>query len=1064
MYRKLMVLIFFVLLCLAGTSFAGDTDPPGPDPMTWNTEPYAISDSSIRMIAATATDASGVEYYFDETTGNIGGSDSGWRDSPIYEDIGLDVNTTYSYRVIARDKSENHNMTGWSTTESATPFDPDLVACWKLDESSGTVASDSSGNNHTGTLQNGATFTSGLINNAVRFYGNDYGSDDRISCGTFNVTGDAITIAAWFKADTFTGDWYDGRIVAKTTGTADADHTWMLSTIRESSASHKKLLRFRLKTNNSTITLIASSGYLSTDTWYHAAAVYDGSTMKLYLDANEVGSVEKSGPITSTTTSVAIGHNPPDAGNTPWDGLIDDVRIYQRALSQADLQNLARRLVAYAPNPADQATHIGIHTDLSWSPGAETAEQNVYFGSNFDDVNNATYEEPCGVYITALGAESNSIARSVFHPAGELEMDKTYYWRIDGVNDLTSPFVWKGDVWSFTVIGGKAENPSPPDEANDIPGTSDEPTLSWTNGLKADTSDVYFGTSFEDVNDANHSDPEWITNTADANITRAQYHPAQFDLGKTYYWRIDEVNTLMPPYVWKGDVWSFSIANYLTIDDFESYASDAALQAVWVKDAVPKVTPVLCTTLPVLNAQSMFMSCYNNLSPYYANVTKTFAAEQDWSATSAAGVKAIGLSYFGMDTNLGDHLYIKLVDGTGKVAKMTMTDSASLKKEAWQQLNFALADFTSPEVINLARIKQLIIGVGHGVKTGMQRIYIDNVRIYVSRCVPEYGPAGDVTGDCFTDMRDLKKLSLHWGTTTWSVEVEDPCSPPVLNYPFDGSAADVSGNHYDGHVVDNAPPAYGFDRFNVFGKALLFDGFSTYVEVPVALFAGISEQITVSLWHYGDVETWDGKPVVDTHRHLFFAENPADHPEDLNDTWTWRNLNLYFMPANNNVYATIGNDAQGHLDWIMKTPNLEDVEGKWNHWAITKDCNAGELKVYLNGALWNWNTDPATIPIENIAVLRLGAETATNWDPIGDKHVPRGLLTGRIDDFRIYDYALSQAEICSLAGMTVGYTYIQPLQLLLYPDTNTNIYEDDRIDFKDFTAMATTWLQEQLWP
>jgi len=645
MYRKLMVLISFVLLCLAGTSFAGDTDPPSPDPMTWNTEPYAVSDSSIRMIAATATDASGVEYYFDETTGNIGGSDSGWRDSPIYEDTGLDINTAYSYCVIARDKSEEHNMTGWSETKSATTLDPQLVAWWKLDESSGDITSDSSGNDHTGTLQNGATFTSGLINNAVRFHGNDYGSNDRISCGTFNVTGDAITIAAWFKANTFTGTSYDGRIVAKTIGVQDADHTWMLSTIRSSyepdpNDKYHKRLRFRLKTKSTTTALRADSGNLSTDTWYHAAAVYDGSTMKLYLDANEVGSVEKSGLITTSDAGVAIGHNPDGAGDPPWDGLIDDVRIYQRALSQADLQNLARRPVAYAPNPADQATHIGIHTALSWSPGAETAEQNVYFGGNFDDVNNATYAQPCGVYITTLGAESNSIARSVFHPADELEMDKTYYWRIDAVNDLTSPFLWKGEVWSFTVIGGKAENPSPPDEADDLPSTSDEPTLSWANGLKADTSDVYFGISFEDVNDANHSDPEWITNTADTNIIRAQYHPAQFDLGKTYYWRIDEVNALMFPYVWKGDVWRFSIADYLTIDDFESYADAAEMKAVWVDNGI--VTQLLCNTLPVLNAQSMFMQCCNFGVGYDAEVTKTFDAEQDWSATSAAGVKAIG--------------------------------------------------------------------------------------------------------------------------------------------------------------------------------------------------------------------------------------------------------------------------------------------------------------------------------------------------------------------------------------------------------------------------------------
>ena len=1026
------------------------------------------------MIATTAGDASGVEYYFDETTGNIGGSDSGWRNGPIYEDSGLDINTTYSYRVIARDKSENHNATDWSTTESAIPFDPNLVACWKLDESGGTVASDSSGNNHTGTLENGASFTSGLINNAVRFSGNDDGSDDRISCGAFNVTGEAITIAAWFKANTFTSDYFDGRIVSKTTGVQDPEHTWMLSTIRsyheeDPNDQQYKRLRFRLKTGGTTTTLMADSGNLSTDTWYHGAAVYDGNSMKLYLDANEVGSVDKSGPIISTTSGVAIGHNPPGAGDVPWDGLIDDVRIYQRVLSQADLQNLARRLFAYGPNPSDQATHIGVHTDLSWSPGAEITEQNVYFGDNFDDVSNDTYGEPCGVYITTLGPESNSIARSVFHPAGELEMDKTYYWRIDGVNDLTSPFLWKGDVWSFTAIGGKAEKPSPADEANDVPWTSDEPTLSWTNGLKADTSDVYFGTSFEDVNDANHSDAEWITNTAVNDITRAQYHPAQFDLGKTYYWRIDEVNALMSPYLWKGDVWSFTVNNYFILDDFESYTIYTELRSVWKDNSDPENSTYCYAFLsgdPAIDAQSMKLTCMNSYSPFYSEVRQTFTSDQDWSPTSASGVKALSLMCHGTATNETDYLYVWLKDSAGLRAVQRLSDPDIIKTEAWQEINLALSDFTSPDAVDLSEIRTIAIGVGPepGAPEGSGAlslpIYIDDVRLYIPRCVPGLGGAGDVTGDCVTNFKDVKLMSRYWGTTTWDVTVIATVNDPCLWYKFDSDPCDASGNGYNATVVDGAIE-YGLDRNDQLNKALMFDGTETHVDVPVDVFTDIADvneeasEITVSLWHYGEPGT------TNTHRHVFFAENPADHPEDLNDTWNWRNLNLYFMPANNNVYVTLGNDAQGHLDWIMKTPNLEDVEGQWNHWAVTKDCHAGELKVYLNGALWNWNINPATIPIANIGVFRIGAETGREDDP---PYNLRGYLTGKIDDFRIYDYALSQGEICSLADMSVGSTYTQPLSLLLYPDDNTNIYEDDRIDFKDFAMLATSWLDYIEWP
>ncbi|RKY07190.1 MAG: hypothetical protein DRP65_10725, partial [Planctomycetota bacterium] len=91
----------------ATTDPAPDTDPPTPDPMTWATVPYATGTTSIEMTATTASDASGVEYYFTCTAG--GGNDSGWQDSPTYEDTGLNDLTEYTYTARARDKSSSQN-------------------------------------------------------------------------------------------------------------------------------------------------------------------------------------------------------------------------------------------------------------------------------------------------------------------------------------------------------------------------------------------------------------------------------------------------------------------------------------------------------------------------------------------------------------------------------------------------------------------------------------------------------------------------------------------------------------------------------------------------------------------------------------------------------------------------------------------------------------------------------------------------------------------------------------------------------------------------------------------
>jgi len=84
-----------------------DTDPPTPDPMTFASVPSADGQDSVSMTATTASDPSGVEYYFDETSGNPGGSDSGWQDSTSYTDTGLSAGTQYCYQVKARNKSPN---------------------------------------------------------------------------------------------------------------------------------------------------------------------------------------------------------------------------------------------------------------------------------------------------------------------------------------------------------------------------------------------------------------------------------------------------------------------------------------------------------------------------------------------------------------------------------------------------------------------------------------------------------------------------------------------------------------------------------------------------------------------------------------------------------------------------------------------------------------------------------------------------------------------------------------------------------------------------------------------
>ncbi|MBU0716825.1 MAG: chitobiase/beta-hexosaminidase C-terminal domain-containing protein, partial [Planctomycetes bacterium] len=102
----------------------GDTIPPTPNPPVWSQPPTSLGASSITMTCGAAFDVNDVEYYFDEISGNPGGTDSGWQNSRSYTDYGLQAGTTYEYRVRVRDKSPNNNATSYSETRSATPVVP----------------------------------------------------------------------------------------------------------------------------------------------------------------------------------------------------------------------------------------------------------------------------------------------------------------------------------------------------------------------------------------------------------------------------------------------------------------------------------------------------------------------------------------------------------------------------------------------------------------------------------------------------------------------------------------------------------------------------------------------------------------------------------------------------------------------------------------------------------------------------------------------------------------------------------------------------------------------------
>ena len=208
-----------------------------------------------------------------------------------------------------------------------------------LDAGSGDAALNS-GFGTDGRLVGGAAYDSDTADNSaysVRFDGvNDY-----IDLGSIDVFGNGLTLAARFKADTFTGDVKDGRLISKATGVATKDHIFMLSTI---ASDNEVRLRARVRAGGVTKTLVAKNGNLSTGKWYHAAVTHDETTLRLYLDGELVGSTPLIGAVDRAPgVSVAVAGQPAGAGLRYFDGVLDEVGLWQRPLATNEIKSLAAR-------------------------------------------------------------------------------------------------------------------------------------------------------------------------------------------------------------------------------------------------------------------------------------------------------------------------------------------------------------------------------------------------------------------------------------------------------------------------------------------------------------------------------------------------------------------------------------------------------------------------------------------------------------------------------------------------------------------------------------------------
>ncbi len=258
----------------------------------------------------------------------------------------------------------------------------------------------------------------------------------------------------------------------------------------------------------------------------------------------------------------------------------------------------------------------------------------------------------------------------------------------------------------------KASSPSP---RNGVTGVKHTPILKWGPGDYAASHEVYFGTDEDAVKNATTASPEYKGTKA---LGDESYDPGKLAWATTYYWRIDEVNSINPDSPWTGSIWSFTTGDFLVVDSFEDYnADDNQIWYAW-NDGLGAGVPGTPDYLPgngsgsavgddttgsyteediVQSGRQSMPYWYDNNKQGFANYSeavKTLTDTRDWTEE---GVTELSLWFRGYSASVGSFV-------EGPAGTFTMTGSGA---DIWtvndveaDEFHFAYKTLTGPGTIS----------------------------------------------------------------------------------------------------------------------------------------------------------------------------------------------------------------------------------------------------------------------------------------------------------------------------------------------------------------------------
>jgi chitodextrinase len=324
----------------SATTLAPNTQPPT---APGNLAATAVRGSQINLSWSASTDNVGVTGYLVERQGP--GSTSfaqvGTTAGTTYNNTGLVAGNNYSYRVRATDAAGN--FSAYSAVASATTMalPPSLVAAYSFNEGTGTSATDVSGNGNNGTIANATWTTAGKYGNALVFNGttalvtiNDSAS--------LHLTS-AMTLEAWVNPSAVSSAWRD--VVYK------GDDNYYLEGTIPSVGVPCGAGRFGTAHVGA-----FGKAVLALNTWTHLATTYDGATLRFYVNGVQVSSRAQTGAIVTSNNPLQIGGD--SLYGHYFRGTIDEVRVYNTALTAAQIQADMNTPISATPNTQALAIHL----------------------------------------------------------------------------------------------------------------------------------------------------------------------------------------------------------------------------------------------------------------------------------------------------------------------------------------------------------------------------------------------------------------------------------------------------------------------------------------------------------------------------------------------------------------------------------------------------------------------------------------------------------------------------------------------------------------------------------